>query len=79
MVREWTCRCQLRGSAAGAASGPMTAIGASLGGGVAAATSAAPSDTREGRLAAGRRFEARGGPEAGESRNWYARLRAGLV
>ncbi len=74
---------QVGGSAACAAGGPLTAAGASLWGGRAtdtwAATGAAPGETGEGRLAAGRRFDARGGPEAGQSRNWQTGLRTGLV
>jgi hypothetical protein len=57
-------------SAAGAAGGPRTATGTPHGGAVAAAPSAMPPQvkSRERVLTTSRRFEARGGSEAGESR-----------
>ncbi len=69
--------------AAHAASGPLTAAGASLGGGGAtaplAASGATPSETGEGRLGAEGQLEAVGGPEAGECRDWQTGLDPGLV
>jgi hypothetical protein len=61
----------------------MTAEGAALGRGLAAAliaaTGASPGKAGEGRLAAVGRFEAGGWPEAGESRDWHTGLEPGLV
>jgi hypothetical protein len=61
----------------GAASSPTAALEPPLGV-VAAAAGSTPGEDGEGRLAASWRFEAQG-PEAGESRNWEAGLRAGII
>jgi len=72
-LARWKLPC----SAAEAAGGSRTATGTPNGGAVAAAPHAVSGENRERLLTTSRRFEAWGGSEAGESRNWKSRLGAG--